>query len=320
LAEALRAQASRVYPEACEEIEGIAEGAGLPFDDVFALNVGYESGTAACSVFGFADECGSVWLGKSDDLPQAELGMNAIHRVQPTGAAPSLQMHFVGTIWTTSAVNAKGFCLAMTGLSGRVVDDSGLPGLFLLHLLADRCGSVAEAEDLCTAFAVRSGGMAILMGDAGGDVAVLEKHVEGQQIRRPRSPGEAVWQTNHCCASSLEGRDDPGGPLLRNSRERMDCLTRLDPQVERSFAGLRQLFGTHAAPAGICQHGDGGLHTDSAIILSPVQRAMWATEGYPAATSSCDTRPLPDHPPTRSPARARTRGWPHLPLDTHPTA
>ncbi|MSS70748.1 MAG: hypothetical protein EXS64_04580 [Candidatus Latescibacteria bacterium] len=279
----LAGQVYRLYPEGCEEIEGIAEGAGLPFRDVFELNAVFELGrpSPACSVYGFADRAGRVWLGKSDDLAQAELGSNGVHRTAPAGGLRSVQMHFVGTIWTTSAFNEGGFCLGMTGLSGRAVNEGGIPTLFLLHALAERCRSVAEAEAMCAAFRVRSGGMSVLMGDATGDVAILEKHAEGQAVRRPSGPGRGVWQTNHCCDPSLAGRDDPASAVLQNSRDRAALLARLDPAVERGFEGLGRLFSSHDPPVGICQHGAGGLHTDSAILLSPDERAMWATEGYP---------------------------------------
>ena len=280
-------QLHQLYPESCEEIEGIAEGAGLSFEDVFELNVVFELGlppsAATCSVYGFADRQGRVWLGKSDDLDQVELGSNALHHTEPFGALRSVQMHFVGTIWTTSAVNEAGFCLGMTGLSGRSVNDAGIPTLFLLHILVERCWTVVEAEEMCAAFEVRSNGMSILMGDATGDIALLEKHRAGQTIRRPSEPEEAIWQTNHCCGPSLSGADDPASAILQNSRDRMACLARLDSTVERSFEGLTKLYRSHDVPAGICQHGEGGLHTDSAIIMSPDERAMWTTEGYPCA-------------------------------------
>ena len=127
------AQLHRAYPEACEEMEGIAEGAGLRFEDVCALNFACEMAPSACSVYGFVDENGEVWLGKSDDLPQAELGANAVHFTVPRNVFASVQMHFVGTLWTTSAVNSEGFCLGMTGLSGRKIDARGWPTLILLH-------------------------------------------------------------------------------------------------------------------------------------------------------------------------------------------
>ncbi len=277
----------KLYPEGCEEIEGIAEGAGLPFEDVFELNVIFEIGpalhSAACSVYGFADGGGRVWLGKSDDLEKAELGCNAVHHTAPSRALQSVQMHFVGTIWTTSAVNEAGFCLGMTGLSGRFENEGGIPTLFLLHALAERCRSVAEAEAMCAEFEVGRNGMSVLMGDATGDLAILEKHVAGQAIRRPSGAGEAIWQTNHCCDSSLAGADDPDSGLLENSRHRMACFERLDGTIERRFDGLVGLYQAHGDPAGICQHGEGGLHTDSAIILCPHERAMWVTEGYPCA-------------------------------------
>ena len=279
------AEIRELYPEGCEEIEGIAEGARLPVEDLYELNLGYEIDPPArgrsCSVYGFKTEEGRVWLGKSDDLPEAELGCNAVHHVQPSDGLRSAQMHFVGTIWTTSAVNEAGFCMGMTGLSGTAVNERGIPTLFLLHAIAERCETVTEAEEMCAGYRVSQNGMSILMGDARGDMAILQVHAAGQTIRRPASSGEAIWQTNHCVGSALRGKDDPAFDLMPNSRARMNGLTRLDPTVERSLEGMETLYRAHADPTGICQHGAGGLHTDSAIILSPDERAMWVTDGYP---------------------------------------
>jgi hypothetical protein len=263
-------------------MEGIAEGAGLPVEDVFELNLGFEFGRApACSVIGLRDETGRVWLAKSDDLAEAELGANAVQHIAPSAGARSVQMQFVGTIWTTSSVSESGFCLGMTGLTGRVQNPGGIPTLFLLHLIAEGCRTVADAEEVCASFEVSQGGMSILVGDASGDLAILEKHAAGQSIRRPESSGQSIWQTNHCCGVDLIGQDDPASALLGNSRDRMALLEEREGTLERSFEGLAGLYRIHGIPAGICQHGEAGLHTDSAILMCPEERAMWVTQGYP---------------------------------------
>ncbi len=275
-----------LFPDMIREIEGIAIGAGLPFDDVFELNLVFdldESSAPACSVFGFTDDEGRAWLGKSDDLGKRELGANAIHHAAPSGKLRSVQMHFVGTIWTSAAVNEAGFGFGMTGLTGCVRREGGVPVLFLLPLLAERCRTVEDAEALCAEFEIPMHGMSVLMGDATGDVAILEKHVAGQTMRRPSGPGEAVWETNHCLGKELVGKDDPALPYLDNSHARIDLVARMERDVARSFDGLAQMYRTHDDPVGICQHGQGGLHTDSGIIICPAQRTMWATEGYPCS-------------------------------------
>jgi hypothetical protein len=189
-------------------------------------------------------------------------------------------MHYVGTIWTTSSVNEAGLCLGMTGLTGTSIREDGIPTLFLIHAVAEGCRTVVEAEEMCAGFELRSRGFSLLIGDATGDIGIIEKHVAGQAVRRPDAPGDAVWQTNHCCAASLAGADDPGSTLMENSRARERFMAQADPTVDRSFEGLQRLYRSHGSPAGVCQHGEGGLHTDSAIIMSPDERAMWATEGY----------------------------------------
>ena len=183
-----RSRSTGCFPDMIREIEGIAIGAGLPFDDVFELNLVFdldESTTPACTVFGFADEDGRAWLGKSDDLGKRELGANAIHHAAPSGKLRSVQIHFVGTIWTSAAVNEAGFGFGMTGLTGCKRRQGGVPVLFLLPLLAEQCRTVEDAAALCARFEVPMHGMSVLMGDATGDVAILEKHVAGQTIRRP---------------------------------------------------------------------------------------------------------------------------------------
>ena len=279
-------QIARLFPGMVREIEGIAMGAGLPFEDVFELNLVFdldEFSTPACTVFGFADRNGFAWLGKSDDLGKRELGANAIHQAAPSGKLRSVQMHFVGTIWTAAAVNEAGFGFGMTGLTGFERRQGGVPVLFLLPLMAEQCRSVEEAEALCAQYEVPMHGMSVLMGDATGDVAILEKHVAGQTIRRPSGSDAAVWETNHCLGKELVGKDDPESPLLENSHARIALLPQMEREVKRSFEGLVEMYRFHADPVGICQHGQAGLHTDSGVIICPDKRAMWATEGYPCS-------------------------------------
>ncbi len=219
-------------------------------------------------------------MGKSDDLWLDELGCNALDRVWPDGGTASLQLHYVGTIWTTASMNASGFGFGMTGLTGRVRDPAGIPGLFLLHMIASRCDTVREAEEMMAGYAVEADGVSLIAGDATGDVAVIQKHVAGQESVRPCGRQEAVWQTNHC-QGGLVGEDDPTCAILSNSRAREAVLAGADPEVTRSVEGLMALYRRHGDPDGLCQHGQSGLHTDTSVVLSPEDRMMWLTEGYP---------------------------------------
>jgi isopenicillin-N N-acyltransferase-like protein len=272
------------YPDGCREIEGIASGSGLPFEDVFELNVVFELGPKmpanACTVYGFVDAEGRPRMGKSDDLWLQELGCNAIDRIKPDRGYASTQLHYVGTIWTSASMNEVGFGFGMTGLTGTVRNPGGMPTLFLLHMVAEQCATVSEAEALMADFEVEAEGMSLIAGDASGDVAVLQKHAAGQTAARPERPGQAVWETNHC-KGSLEGADNPCCAFLDNSRDREALVARADARVDRTLAGLEALYRMHGEPVGVCQHGEAGLHTDSGIVLSPTDRTMWATEGYP---------------------------------------
>ncbi len=277
---------AHIYPEACEEIDGIATGSGLPYEDIWELNLIYEltDHHPACSVYGFQDYNGHSLLGKSDDLEAVELGSNVLTCSEPKGVLKSLNMHFAGTIWTTCAVNEAGLAYGMTGLRAQHQNPKGIPALFLLHLLVSRCETAVEVERLCSEYQISTNGVSLLIGDATGDLMVLEKHTTGQATRRPGPRGAARWQTNHCFDANRWEDEDRNSPIHQNSLDREANIVNLDGLVPHTLKGLMDLYRTHDAPGGLCQHGAGGLHTDTAIIMDPTEREMWVTEGYPCET------------------------------------
>src|SRR5215831_1675993 len=106
----------------------------------------------ACSVVGARDPDGRAWIAKTDDIAFEELGSNiARHDVTAAGAA-SLHLHFAGTIWTSLALTADGFCMAMTGMESGPCPADGLPGQVLWRIVPDRCRTAREAADFIRGF------------------------------------------------------------------------------------------------------------------------------------------------------------------------
>ena len=78
---------------------------------------------------------------------------------------------------------------------------------------------------------------------------------------------------------------------LDNSHARIDLVTRMEKDVARSFEGLAQMYRKHDDPVGICQHGQGGLHTDSGIIICPGMNGRCGRRrGIPVPIRSSDMK------------------------------
>ena len=100
-------------PELVEEMEGIAEGAGLPFKDIWMINAHldlaiWEQQTPpiensppelpGCSSHAFAGEDGGVCLGWNGDDLSAWMDCCVVLRGRPAGARPFVCVCWAGTV------------------------------------------------------------------------------------------------------------------------------------------------------------------------------------------------------------------------------
>jgi hypothetical protein len=271
------------YPEMAEEMEGIAEGAGLPKDQVFRVNLQRLHAAPACSIAGIRDRAGNPWIAKTDDIGEDELGLNILCRGIPDSGPGTLALRFAGTLWTSAGTNDRGFCLAVTRLEDGAGPVGGLPPMLLLAALVERCATVAEAVDFLERHDLDFGGFSLLLADASKNMVLLEKNTQGQCLRPLAAAEDAVLvHTNHACLGRL---CDPSGfaetALGRNSRTRLARLYTRLAELPRDREGLMSLLRDHDPIGGICQHGGSGLHTDYGIVFSPCDAGAWVAGGAP---------------------------------------
>lgn len=271
-----------LFPEQVEEMEGIAEGAGLPKESVFQVNLQRLGAAPACSMAGIRDPHGHPWIAKTDDIAESELGSNVLKRATRAAGPSSLELSFAGTLWTSSGLNDRGLCLAMTGLEDGPGPGRGLPPMLLLAALVERCSSVGEATDFLARHDLDHGGVSLLLADAAGSLLLLEKNTRGQCTRTLGEGNAWLAHTNHCWLGPLA--DPPGFAetrLGRSSRTRMDRLGTLLAGLPRTREGMAALLHDHDPDGGLCQHGASGLHTDYGIVLSPSEAGAWIAAGPP---------------------------------------
>jgi isopenicillin-N N-acyltransferase-like protein len=282
------------FPHLVREMQGIADGAGLPYEEILLLNVGYDTrsdrpeAARHCTAIGLPDTAEGPLVAKTDDVAIDERQFEVFFRVRPHHGHAFIHYAFAGTVWDQGGINEAGLALAMTGLGpAGPRNHRGLPSLLFLREVLLRCSDVAEALTFAEEHPLRGHGCSMTMADPGSDaITVVENYPSLRAIHR--SHEEATVRTNHphCEPSQALPPDETwaqrmGHPLLGpNSKARWQNASRLTRDIPWSIEGLEQLLGDHAEPGAVCQHGQAGLHTSFAVIMVPRQRALVAAEGY----------------------------------------
>ena len=286
----------RFFPEVLEEIRGIAEGSGVPYDRILAMNClcavvpGAGEGPA-CSTIGFADSDAGVLLGKTADWEvEGEEDVVAWQRYQPADGQGYGFVHYgcAGTLWSEGGLNEAGMGMVLNGLPGSGAKPDSLHWLPLCRGVLQHCRDVREALEFLGRYDVMYWGFNLVLADAGGDLAFVEVVPGAQAVGRPQ--GDYLVHTNHCvCPETLEHQPEEDvattyglAGLAENSRARYRALMRLAPEAPRTWAGMEALLRDRSVPGGeISQSNAQGLRTVCALVVAPAQGKIWGAEGFP---------------------------------------
>ncbi len=231
----------RAFPQALEEIHGIAEGSGVPFGTLLALNARTELlppdyharvaalAGAAPSATGAVNECTSfavapsmaasapgagaggsqasvpaVWLAQNWDWLGGQRDALVLLDVTPDDGPRYLTVTEAGML-AKIGCNQHGLGVTLNIL--RSFDDGQLPGLpvhiLLRALLA--CDSVAQALEFSRLQPHYTSSSNVLMADAGGAVASLECSPRAVRVLEPAQG--RLWHTNHFLDQEQAGFD-----------------------------------------------------------------------------------------------------------------
>ncbi|KUI61445.1 hypothetical protein VP1G_08632 [Cytospora mali] len=228
-----------ICPRYIEETRGLAEGAGVDFLDVLALNVRTEimfglftepggvNGKAVddipsdgCTSLGFVDDKGESVIGQSWDWEHLQ-GPNLIvcHISQPGTKHPDISMVTEAGIIGKIGFNSAGVGCCLNAIRARGVDRTKLPVHFALRTVLESSSRKEAIEQLTTLGLAGSGH--ILVGDGGGATG-LECTVAG--IQKVLMNNNKVFHTNHLILDH-SGVDEP--PWLKDSSERLNRIRSL---------------------------------------------------------------------------------------------
>lgn len=264
-----------------EEVRGLAEGAGITFEQALVCQVRLEAGRApeGCSAFaltGGATPNGRPLAGQNQDLEPEYDAFGIVLRLRPDDGRPrAVCFTFAGQLGY-AGMNEHG----VANFANALFNHRWRPGLpwypvrraFLEQASVAGCLAIARAWRTCSAANI------VLCDGAGaiGDVEIRPE--EAVEYRGPVA--DARLHTNHYVADRFRPFEDGTSP---DSPGRLDRLTALVREGWGGWdvAGLARLLADHAGdPAGICRHGGGGTHSIAGYIAEPARGLLHVRRGH----------------------------------------
>jgi len=286
----------KFFPEILAEMQGIAAGSGLPYQQILLLNcfdviIGNAVGGPACSNIGFVASDVGVLLGKTADWNVAgPENFAAWQQYQPAAGQGYTFIHYgcAGTLWTEGGLNETGLGMVLNGLPGSGAKPDSVPWPPLTRGVLQHCHNVQEAIDFLSQHDLMYWGVNMSLADARGDLAFVEVVPGAQAIFRPQIDDYLI-HTNHCLLpETIELQPEPEtvaaygqAGLVENSQARYQNLEAIVPPAPRTLAGMQALLRNRSMPGAISQHGEQGIRTCYAMIIAPEQGKLWGVEGYP---------------------------------------
>jgi isopenicillin-N N-acyltransferase like protein len=300
-----REAVERFEPRYLEELQGVAEGAGVPFEDVLAINVRTEVMFAAkarsseeegrrvgeCSAFAVLPEAslnGHTLIGQNWDwLLHAFETVVVLESKQDDG--PDFVTVVEAGLLAKTGMNSSGIGLVTNAL---VTDlDRGEPGV-PYHLVLR---GILDAENLSDALAVAQRGF------RSSSANYLVAATDGLAFDIEATPGDfaalhllfptdgVLLHTNHFLSPAFD-RTDVSLWVMPDSPFRLEQLGsavgRADGKL--SIDDFRSFLADHANyPSGICCHPDArmAVHDQGATVASVLmdldEKRMWVADGHP---------------------------------------
>lgn len=281
------------YAEALEELRGIAEGAGLSYEDILLMNFASEVRSQArlhsvgCTLFSAVDkatETGYPIMGKTRDMvSQIYFPFQIAMKVHASGRFEVfLAEAFSGMAVTGCGVNEHGLAVALsTIMSIEDADDTvGIQRAFLVRVVLERCRNVREALDVFSRNDMAYQGANFLICDFAGDCALIEKSHRHQSVIRPENG--VIASTNHFDNSMLRF----GKISTQSSKERLARIESLliSNRGKIDLPTAKRFLRDHARGLdgnSICRHTAARANTVQAYILEPHLKRVFIADGHP---------------------------------------
>lgn len=253
-------------PNYLEEIHGIADGAGVKFEEILALNVRSELAfqgkvpiSDGCTSLGIAEEKaadGECLMGQSWDWRRSLIDALVILDIHQLGGKPDIVMITEAGIIGKFGFNSAGIGICLNAMASNAVP-LGLPLHIAMRGILDSM-SLSEAIGNATRMQLGCCANFMLQSEAG---EILDIELDGQDFDVLYPTDGILVHTNHFLSPRL-----PRAPYIDTMKykfpdsfirlRRANKLLRGNPNVI-GVPDLEHVFADHCDfPAGICHHAD----------------------------------------------------------------
>ena len=284
--------AEAAFPEFTLEVRGIAEGSGIPFREVWALNCYEEltrrySGRGSCTCLAVSGEHtadGHTLLAHNEDWLSADEGNAYLVQARPDEGPAFLALTY-GPLLPNTGLNAEGIAVAINSVYA-TDERAGIPRILYSRAVLG-AQTVGQAVKACLP-EQRAGGYNYLLASASGELCC----VETSALAHSKLDGAEGWltHTNHYLSPGMKALEQPGsytGSHLRLSRAQELIKAQLGGITVDS---LQDVLRDHAnRPASICSHPDPADPpyeqdmTVASLVMDLTEKVMWAAMGPPCA-------------------------------------
>ncbi len=200
--------------EYMQEMEGIAEAAGVPLDRIIYANIFLDIASAGmvgaklplCSNFvalpGAAK--GEIIHARNLDWPGDEfiVSMNTVFEITPAQGTPFVSAGWPGMVGTLTGMNSRGITMGeMTSMSTDATVD-GMPIMMLLRKLLQESANLADAYSILDKGPRTTGYNVVVVDPAAKDAFIVE--MSASKILRYAPQDGLLWRTNHYLDPSLK--------------------------------------------------------------------------------------------------------------------
>jgi isopenicillin-N N-acyltransferase-like protein len=286
--------AEETFAWAVEELRGIAEGAGISFEDVWTLNC-YEGliyarqdvwGCTSLAVRSEHTASGHILMAHNEDWSSADRENVYLVRAQPDNAPSFIAMTY-GPLLVNIGLNTCGIGVAINSIyptDARV----GVPRVvFSRAVLNSR--TIGEAIRACVP-KLRAGGYNYVLADPNGELYSVETSATTHDILY----GEDGWivHTNHYLSPKMKVIEQPGTYSSSNARYNRARRLLKEQLGEVSVESLQTLLRDHVNfPDSICLHedpndppADRGM-TLVSLVMDLTERVMFAAPSPPCEST-----------------------------------
>ena len=281
IAKRMRRDLEETFPQFAEELKGVAEGSGLSEQEVFMLDAWWENVAyparfpSNCTCLAFTKSNVGPIMGQTADIGRTPYFVMVL--IKPKKGYSFLSTLRVDMLGAGRSVNEKGLCMG-GGTVGVKDRGEGLSRPAVMRAVIQGCANVEEAVNLLKDIRMgRSTGENILLLDASGNAAVVEKSTTKWEVRKPKNGGICV--TNHFVTNAMKDVNAISKEgLERYSEARFERLMHFIKTGDRIDAvkSFKEILRSHGF-GGLCYHGDPWPYpasTQFANIILPEQREM----------------------------------------------